>query len=953
MLGKLSLHFWSFNLSLMFAGLGLLNQGRGTHLYGVGGAGTGRVPADPKFPAHPFFTPGREFPVQVRHATVSYADDACKDIRSGSLKLSAEPGADDSPFDLIMNTGPRNAFWNGWTFLAFVRGKMSGKAGLKAYAANNPPAGEIAQGSVRRAPETFARLYFYTKIAFRFVGDDGVLRYCKYRMVPADLGPETGIAVEPDASRPWEQDRLPDETRPEDYLRKEWPRRFKHGNKVLYKLQIQLHEPRGDDPPDLNSTARVWDSATHPWFDLLDIELDRALAHREAEALEFRVDNQPSSLGLLPATSMADYNSLAWIRSRVYPRAQRWRRWGYWLRGRPGPRDANLALETATCSGQLVHADDQEEPLHNVLVKLFDRDRLSKDDPLGMAFTDRKGDYRIEYNPRADRKGGFADLVLVVYRQRNFRDEDDVVQVIHKEIARYEGPRDAGKNSFNFGRQRVPWWEYDLTSAIPHAATLDNGDPPQKFCKGYTMNLNFQGLPVALEREKHRAIHSADPDRPKIDQIQKDYGPSMTMDPANDSRSDHFFGKRIMNGFNPTLLEKDPDNEGGFRMVHDFSLYESDGLHDLWNTDVRFVLDHEKRLMPTQITLQKRSDGGTAARSPMDEPITVTPNDGDRWNQAKRIVRCSWNIIGETDAHLAGAHLNMEQYAIAAWRHLRFNPLRDLIFPHLRSVVAINTVGGSAIFGPDGILTQNSPLTTAGARDRLVHFLGTLDWTNWKPRRPINDEHQYARAAELYWEVLTQHVDGFFADNEGEIVEHWYEVARMSRDLVRHSVVYQPDDYWDRWYDLSEIDDPNLPRETHGGLERTVRPITKVDADPPEQDIANLKQVCRYCIFHTTLFHTWANDRQVDDGGELRYSGLAMRNGSWGPESDDSIAPPPNEATQQLFFAYGLSTRTIGRVMENDQREIPKSLLDLLEAKRGEFLALGVNIDDIRSRINI
>lgn len=59
--------------------------------------------------------------------------------------------------------------------------------------------------------------------------------------------------------------------------------------------------------------------------------------------------------------------------------------------------------------------------LPNVKVSLFDRDRLSKDDPLGTAVTDANGEAQLQYDTDsfadADERLGteFPDLYAVVY----------------------------------------------------------------------------------------------------------------------------------------------------------------------------------------------------------------------------------------------------------------------------------------------------------------------------------------------------------------------------------------------------------------------------------------------------------------------------------------------------------------------------------------------------------
>ena len=60
-------------------------QQRMSHNNGIGAAGKLRIVDNPEFPAHPFFAPGREFPVRIRHASATFLDDARNRIHLSKL----------------------------------------------------------------------------------------------------------------------------------------------------------------------------------------------------------------------------------------------------------------------------------------------------------------------------------------------------------------------------------------------------------------------------------------------------------------------------------------------------------------------------------------------------------------------------------------------------------------------------------------------------------------------------------------------------------------------------------------------------------------------------------------------------------------------------------------------------------------------------------------------------
>ena len=107
---------------------------RATHTVGTGGLGVVKIVENPKFPAHDFFQPGRQFPVRLRHANLKYIDDAGADARSFSIKFADSDS--DSPLDIVMNTGEANIFWDVASLEDFVPVESGPTA--KEYVFKNP-----------------------------------------------------------------------------------------------------------------------------------------------------------------------------------------------------------------------------------------------------------------------------------------------------------------------------------------------------------------------------------------------------------------------------------------------------------------------------------------------------------------------------------------------------------------------------------------------------------------------------------------------------------------------------------------------------------------------------------------------------------------------------------------------------------------------------------------------
>ena len=121
-------------------------------------------------------------------------------------------------------------------------------------------------------------------------------------------------------------ERSPQETLPEDYLKREYKERLRKGP-LRYKLQLQLHEAKSDDSPLILHIGREWDEKTHPWLDLADIKTTSLLSPAAVERLEFNFKNLPASLDLLPAQSADDPNVIAHMRRDIYTWTQMLRAW--------------------------------------------------------------------------------------------------------------------------------------------------------------------------------------------------------------------------------------------------------------------------------------------------------------------------------------------------------------------------------------------------------------------------------------------------------------------------------------------------------------------------------------------------------------------------------------------------------------------------------------------------
>ena len=65
------------------------------------------------------------------------------------------------------------------------------------------------------------------------------------------------------------------------------------------------------------------------------------------------------------------------------------------------------------------------------------------------------------------------------------------------------------------------------------------------------------------------------------------------------------------------------------------------------------------------------------------------------------------------------------------------------------------------------------------------------------------------------------------------------------------------------------------------------------------------------------------------------------------------MLPPPDVASEQLWFASVLTNTRFGFIMTNEDRDINPGLIEVLRSKKSGFDAMGLDIYQIPSRPNI
>ena len=187
----------------------------------------------------------------------------------------------------------------------------------------NKIAREGMAAGLRRAPESYASLVYYSQVVYHLVASDEKLYLARFRLVPV-VNDGEGFSVlatqngpcNDDLEHLWLQKRCDGEQRAPDYLRRELESRLA-SEPVRFCLQVQLHASRPEDASKWYDPSSEWSEVDHPWVALGTVELDQTISDSKGERMRWSVANGPRELGFPKAHSAFDYRSLGAALMRI------------------------------------------------------------------------------------------------------------------------------------------------------------------------------------------------------------------------------------------------------------------------------------------------------------------------------------------------------------------------------------------------------------------------------------------------------------------------------------------------------------------------------------------------------------------------------------------------------------------------------------------------------------
>ncbi|MEQ1909710.1 MAG: lipoxygenase family protein [Vicinamibacterales bacterium] len=852
-------------------------------------------------PANAFFHPGREFPCRLRHASVSFLDDAGLVVRGASLKFADAPI--DSPFDMLMNTGSAAPFWNLDTFWQFTVGRLKGgRAHLVGYFTRNPRCYMNVRAAVRRDPKSYSDQHYHSQTPLQFIANDGRLRYAKFRLLPvladaanpiasdngtfpaSDALPRDGVPNDDQLTEPWFQEALSHEPRSRNYLKDEYHSRLKEGP-VRYRFQIQLLNWQDGDSRHFElSSLYPWDDAECPWRDLADVEIVESLSYHEGNQCLFSLTHLPPALRVIPPLGYEDGPSMDYARvGGMVPR--RARLLAYRLFGQPASiPDArtDTALDFADETTSLLESDDVF-----MAACLPQKDTATRKVSRARHLEAARGSYQFMH--------GFIETEATRTGQLWQR------PIWFRQIFNVYEP---GPPSRKTVPVPLPPFIRNLAASEDYSAYIEGR--LYKIISASTVSLllsrvrswllHWQGV------EAYRHMFLGYRERPL----------SMAR-----WRLDAEFGRQRLAGVNPGMVrrfDRIPDNfpvtdalvdglmDPGETLASaiakkrlyycDYRILQGISVNEgryLANPISLFYVGRDGQFLPIAIQLFQSPDAG---------PIFTPNDDPGLWLAVKTFTQSADAQVHEVVEHLLHGHLIVEVFDVAMHRTLPdAHPINQLLSPHLEYTMAVNESARQKLLAPGGPIDKTMAVGSKGA----FELLGRAWWEQWDFTRHDIPKDLAARGVD---------------DTEALPNYPWRADALRIWSILERYVTSMVQNFYP--HDSDVLDDWELQAfhaELRGGVGGNIRGLPGGDQGFTGRDV--LIETLTRLIYAASAGHAGGNNGQFDyygfipnTPGALYRPPPADKTQAW-TEADLADALPDFElASIQILMVRLLSRRT-------------------------------------------
>lgn len=359
------------NLAANLAATTLKVKSRYFHRIGVSGKGYLKIYDDIKgLPHHKIFSPGKSYPIIVRHSnSLSADDDARIDARGAAIRILQSEASDSSLLDLTLKTG--KAFY-ARTIADFATWLVCGLGAREEYVKRAPHVRDAVWTSLRHA-NSYTELHYYSNICRLFRFTDGQEMYVKFKLRPSNenISEESG-KVEPIGILPPDTGAIPrddKDTRPLLFLAKDFQSQVNAQTGVRYIFQLQVRPvPHDETTRDIAlDCTKPWNEAEFPYIDIGEININHNLSAEESEQLNFNPFVKCQEMDVIRASSCSQSASIDHGRSLIYEICQHLRN------GEPLPEAWKIFVEQSDVkvdlSGCPMAAALQKKDSHTVTLE--------------------------------------------------------------------------------------------------------------------------------------------------------------------------------------------------------------------------------------------------------------------------------------------------------------------------------------------------------------------------------------------------------------------------------------------------------------------------------------------------------------------------------------------------------------------------------------------------------
>lgn len=591
--------------------------------------------------------------------------------------------------------------------------------------------------------------------------------------------------------------------------------------------------------------------------------------------------------------------------------------------------DKKVTIQHIT--GQLVHPNG--DPLNSQKIALFSPGWFS-DTKIqgGETVTDMDGNFSIKYEWKHRPYEKQQDILLQVFEETVPSEvtlSERMIDSIPRSIPISEKVCNVGK---------VLTKLYESQVGFPALRVDDLNRRPQQSTLGFNVELVTDAVAQAVKTAAGSFVKLFSSESGQKILTDKDGGVKLSAENTLDF---------LLNGTYPGQFRKGKKENEFINVINWNKYIKAPAPPLLPNTTITLIKENDK-LRIKEIALEL--DGKVKVYTPLNDDGKENP---EFTSVAQFLYNSTAFVKGEAEDHLVHGHLMAGQIALSFFRHINNHPIKKLLTPHLEGVTEINRLGSGLIFGETGILAL-SALPPAEI-DRLLKMnLSWIDFATYAPRQPISSEHRFAAGQQLYWKIVTEVVDQFFAENAEAIrsKDTWHELYYMSQNLMKESLPYvapEADVDQSEWVDRSELDRSEVPgRVEYDGHIRTIRPFITSKNTPNEADIEKVKQLCRYSIFITTFYH-WAVHSSQFWGTNVDFASLAPQLTVQGNEIKGTT--DARKAARQALVAKTLVNFDAPTLVENKNKAIYQPLIKKLLEHKEAFAKLGYDVTKIHSAI--